>query len=446
MKKNLSNCQRFVIVTILILILNPAFSQTFTPKYNTSMTVHSNGFYEYLPVGYSEGSQKYPLLIFFHGLGELGDGGTSNLSKVVSIGTPNQIKNGQFPTSFTVGGKTFRFIVLAPQFNDWPESYDVDNIINYAIKNYKVDTSRIYLTGLSMGGGVIWTYAGDGVNFSRRISAMVPVCGAAWPAESRCENIAAGDVPVWATHNSGDGTVPVSNTNGFIEGINKTKTPPNPHAKKSIFETGGHDAWSHTYDFNFKENGLNVYEWMLQYQKVSILPVLNLKFSGKEQNGTAALAWNTTGESNNFGFSVERSLDGARFDSVTFVSTLGEDGGNYQYSDISSLNGKIFYRLKIIAVTGQVTYSNVISIDLHGTNKISIFPNPVGDVMNIQSNFDVGKSVLRIFDMSGKTVVEKAISGAGNHNIPLNNLPAGMYSAVLVENGSLTFKQSFIKR
>ncbi len=430
---------------LICLFSTAAFSQTFTPKYNTSMTVHSKGYYEYLPTGYSAGSQKYPLLVFFHGLGELGDGSSSNLSKVLANGTPKQINQGIFPATFNVDGKTFSFIVLCPQFVDWPESYDVENIINYAIKNYRVDTSRIYLTGLSMGGGVVWTYAGDGVNYSRRISAMVPISGAAYPTDDRCMNIAAGNVPAWATHNDGDPTVPVSNTIGFVTGINKTRIPPNPRAKMSIFSSGSHDAWSHTYDLNFKEDGLNVYEWMLQFQKVSVLPVLNLKFSGKQMNSDALLTWNTTGESNNEGFSVERSADGAHFDSLAFIPTIGENGGNYQYTDAAPLNGRNFYRLKVIAVTGQVTNSNVISIDLAGSNKVSIFPNPVGNIMNLQTNYDPGKAVLRIFDMSGKTVFEKALTGTGNHSIPLN-LPAGMYSAVLIESGNIAFKQSFIKR
>src|ERR1700740_1641885 len=117
-------------------------AQVQTAKY-ISMTSQSNAYYEYLPQGYSpSGSQKYPLLIFVHGSGEVGDGTPANLPAVLRNGPPMQINNGIFPASFTVNGQTFKFIVLSPQFNVWPSSDQIDTIIDYAIQHYKIDTNR----------------------------------------------------------------------------------------------------------------------------------------------------------------------------------------------------------------------------------------------------------------------------------------------------------------
>jgi len=215
----------------------------------------------------------------------------------------------------------------------------------------------------------------------------------------------------------------------------------------TIFPVSGHDAWTKTYDLNFREDGLNVYEWMLTHSRreQNVLAVFDLKFSAKENNGTTSLNWNTSRELNNLGFSVERSSDGNKFDSLAFISSQGEKGGNYSFTDTYPESGQNFYRLKVFESTGKITFSNVVRVDIRNTtNKVSIYPNPVSSTMNFQTNYNPGNAVLRIFDVSGRAVMEKTISGSGNHSIPLN-LPSGMYSAILLENGRMAFKQSFIK-
>lgn len=448
MSTSLCNLKTAVFSFFLFLTIHASFGQTFTAKPNTSMTPLSNGYYEYLPEGYSSSKEKYPLLIFFHGLGELGNGNT-NLSKVLVNGTPKQLNNGSFPKSFNVGGQTHRFIVLVPQFKDWPNQEDVDNILDYASAHYRVDTDRIYLTGLSMGGGVIWYYTGSSVERSKRVTAILPVCGAGYPERSRYENMAKANLPVWATHNSGDGTTPSWYTDGFVDGMNNYKEPPIPRAKKTIFQTGGHDAWTRTYDLNFKENGLNVYEWMLTHKKGGgdqvILAVSDLQFSGKESNGESRLSWTTSNESNNAGFWVERSLDGNRYDSIGFTPSLGNSGGSYSFTDATPVSGRNFYRLKAVSTTGEITYSDLVILNIMANHNASIYPNPVAEVLNLQLSYNPQNAIVRIFDMSGKAVMEKAVSGSGNHSIRVN-LPAGLYSAVLIEDGRTSFRQTFLKR
>lgn len=444
MKKPLL-CVQVMLFSILIFISNILSAQTFTPRYNVSMTTHSKGFYEYLPEGYGSGNQKYPLLIFFHGAGEKGDGSASQLSKVLVNGTPKQINAGIFPKTFTVNGNTYSFIVLVPQITDSPMPYDVDNIINYAIKNYRVDTLRIYLTGLSMGGGVVWEYPGESFDNARRVSAIVPVCGAAWPANFRCENIAADNLPVWATHNDGDPTVPVTYTTGFVNGINSQNPPPNPKAKMTIFSANSHDAWTKTYDLNFKENGMNVYEWMLQFEKLSALAVSGLQFDVKSQNGIANLTWSTIGESNNKGFEVERSNNGNHFDSLTFIGSAGNFGQRYQYTDFTPLPGDNYYRLKLTEATGRTSYSEVRHVFVSGSNSILLYPNPVQGELHIRNRARLNNGQLRITDMSGKTIMNTIIYGEGDHTVPLK-LPSGIYVATLTEGGKVIFKQNFIKK
>jgi endoglucanase len=254
-----------VVAFILFVFMNQAQAQVQTPKYGVSMTPNTHGYYEYLPQGYSSG-KNFPLMVFLHGVGEEGDGSTSSLPTILRNGPPRVISQGGFPTSFTVNGQTFSFIVISPQFVNWPSASDVDQIINYCVANYHVDQSRIYVTGLSMGGGVTWDYAGSSSAAANRIAALLPISGASYPDMTRSRTIAGANLPVWALHNQADPTVTVTNTTGYVANINLAPSP-NPLAKMTIFNANGHDAWSNVYNMSYTEGGLNCYQWMLQYSR-----------------------------------------------------------------------------------------------------------------------------------------------------------------------------------
>jgi dienelactone hydrolase len=254
-----------------------AEAQTHTPRY-VSMSSKTNGYYEYLPQGYDpDGTATYPLILFMTGIGEFGNG-RSDLPNVLKQALPQYIKNGAFPKSFTVGGQTHRFIVITPQFvkDPRPTAVDMDTVLNYIIDHYKVNTSRIYITGLSYGGGLCWAYTGASSRNAKRVAAIVPVAspvpaGGDEEIYARSRVIAENNVPVWATHNRYDPSDPVSTTIKYTDYINEAPAP-NPLAKRSIFNAAYHNAWTRTYDPNFKEQGLNVYEWMLQYQRGTAPP------------------------------------------------------------------------------------------------------------------------------------------------------------------------------
>lgn len=268
----------FAIIAFMLLLGSFQGKTQVQTARHISMVPNSMGFYEYLPQGYDpNGTETYPLLLFVHGMGELGSGGSA-LVNILRAGPPKLINQGKFPTSFTVNGKTHKFIVISPQFKDWPTRADINNVINYALLNYKVNVNKIYLTGLSMGGGVTWEYAGHSSStfpktYGHRLAGIVPICGASFPDRSRARVIASLNIPVWATHNDGDPTAPVYYTNNYVSIINEAPAPV-PAAKKSIWTSTSHDAWTKTYDPNYRENNMNVYEWMLQYERGVNLPAI----------------------------------------------------------------------------------------------------------------------------------------------------------------------------
>ena len=230
-----------------------------------SANVSSNcaGYYEAIPARYDSSVKAYPLILFVHGIGELGNG-TSDLSKMIRAGLPRLLNKKGFPPSFESGGEHFSFIVVSPQFKKWPTNDDVNAVLQYAIKKYRVDLSRIYVTGLSMGGGVAWEFSS---RFGGSIAAIVPICGGSWPDTKRAQKIASFNLPVWAFHNDDDKTVPVAYTLDYITKINSYH--PSVPARVTTWVTGGHDSWTKAYDPSYKEKGMNMYEWMLQYKRFS---------------------------------------------------------------------------------------------------------------------------------------------------------------------------------
>lgn len=440
-----THLQSLFFIVILLLFAFPGMAQVFTARPGVSMTALSNGFYEYLPEGYSSGNQKYPLLIFFHGAGERGNG-TTQLSSVLRNGPPKLINEGRFPKSFTINNQTFRFIVIAPQMIDAAEVWDTDNIINYCIEHYRIDTARIYLTGLSMGGGTCWYYPGSSTAYGNRIAAIVPVCGACWPAYERCENIAGANLNVWATHNSADGIVPSFYTTDFVNTIDEILEPAAPLAKMTIFNASGHDAWTQTYDPNFKENGLNVYEWMLQYSRDIVLPVRDLKFEVALQSGSPILHWTTTAEQNNAGFSIERSIDGTQFDSVGYVSSQGAAGGDYVFRDNSALQGENYYRLKQTDRDGEFSYSEIKVVTVDSKSALKIFPNPATGFIYLNPGKNIANGTVQIIDAGGKVVLEQKVNGSSNIKVVLGNIPSGLYILQLTEGGQVIGKQRFIEK
>jgi dienelactone hydrolase len=135
-------------------------------------------------------------------------------------------------------------------------------VINYAIKKYRVDTTRIYLTGLSLGGGAIMNYAAA---YGKRLAAIVPFCESNYPSTTHAAAIAKSGVKVWAFHNDYDTWVSSNYTKNYVTYINNNR--PLVPARKTIFPAKGHNCWSKGSDPAYKENYMNIYQWMLSYKR-----------------------------------------------------------------------------------------------------------------------------------------------------------------------------------
>lgn len=216
-------------------------------EFESSTMKHKMSFLTYsLEDYYLNPTKNYPLLIFLHGMGEYAAEGEINLYRNTTI--PDLIKKGN----------DYPFIVISPQLNTGSWSPDfVNEIIDHVIENYRVDTSRIYMTGISLGGIGTWNYA---TTYPERLAAVVPISGSGNVGKA-CNMF---DVPVWAFHNSSDGLVNTSGSVNMVNALNdcseKCPVPPT----LTIYPDAGHNAWVRTYNGSA---GHDIFSWFLNYQR-----------------------------------------------------------------------------------------------------------------------------------------------------------------------------------
>jgi dienelactone hydrolase len=188
--------------------------------------------------------------------------GKEDLKMLLINGLAQRVAEGNFPGSFTSGGASYSFVMIFPQFRIWPKPEDVQAVIDHALQNYRIDPKRVYLAGMSMGGGTTWDYAAV---HGRNLAAMVTICGASQGDSATNRLIAETNTPVWAFHNQGDKIVNVGFTTSHIQMI--TAVNPDYPYRMTIWPSPEHDAWTEATNPEYREEGKNMYEWMLQYTR-----------------------------------------------------------------------------------------------------------------------------------------------------------------------------------
>ena len=235
--RNMKKSPLFILLFTLIFNF-PAESQQTALKMKVSAQQDSLGYLVYLPGDYSKTDKTWPLMMFLHGLGERG----TDIELVKKNGPPMLIEKGeQYP-----------FIVVSPQCpsgKTWSVSV-LDQILDRFIETYRIDTDRIYLTGLSMGGTATWEMA---IAYPDRFAAILPLCGRSHL--SGIENIK--DLPIWVFHGAKDDVVPVKNARRMVKSLKKCGSS----VKLTIYRKANHDVWTPTY------SNPEVYDWMLEQSK-----------------------------------------------------------------------------------------------------------------------------------------------------------------------------------
>ncbi len=180
-----------------------------------------------------------------------------------------------------------------------------------------------------------------------------------------------------------------------------------------------------------------------------IVPVVFENFSARHINEVINVQWKTLTEVNSKGFNIQRSLDGRIFENIAWVTAQGTSNGtrNYSYNDIDITTGRnYYYRLEEISLSGSGKF--ICSLVFVKSNpqkeQISIYPNPVADVLNI--TMVDGYEKLLLIDMTGKKVREIILTpGNRSYQIPLKKLSSGIYILKLLDKNGHTFSKMLLK-
>jgi predicted peptidase len=206
-----------------------------------------------------------PLILFMHGAGE---SGTNNTLQV----------NGNIDNLLAEAKRRGAFLYAPQTNNGWGNATTNQRVvqsIDIALAQYNVDPRKLYVTGLSMGGGGTWNMLDD---YGDRFAAGVPICAVAPVAPFSAAGML--DEPIWAFHARNDGTVSVGASRSVFNGllaaggelaptylpgstlVDSHFASANHDLQYTEYYTGGHGIWGRVY------NTQAMYEWLFSHTSV----------------------------------------------------------------------------------------------------------------------------------------------------------------------------------
>ncbi len=224
----------------------------------------------YVPPAAADPSAARPLILFLHGAGETG---SDNVSQV------NSNINNLLDAAKQRGAFLYAPQAISYGWVDVDRVSSVMTMIDQAFAEQNADPSRLYVTGLSMGGGGTWNVLN---RFADRIAAVVPIAGTNPASDYDPANLV--DKRIWAFHARNDGVVTKNSSRNVINGVlaaagEPTLTFPPDDDTSTVFEfaddsltlnytewpTGGHGIWGRVY------RTTDMYDWMFS-QTVGLVP------------------------------------------------------------------------------------------------------------------------------------------------------------------------------
>ncbi len=229
----------FITVLLTLLSVFSILKAVLPNKPKSESTPH----YKYLiytPNGYNSAQKKnWPVIIYLHGKSASGN----NLNELKRYGIP----------FFIEGGMEFSAIVVSPQCpngKNWTTENWFEPFYNELVSKYNIDTTRIYLTGMSMGGFGTWAL---GIKYPNRFAALMPLCGGGKPHEVNVLR----DVPVWVLHGDNDEVVPIKRSEEMVNALRRGGGNP----IFTVLKGKGHDIHRQYAD-------ISLYQWMMQYTNI----------------------------------------------------------------------------------------------------------------------------------------------------------------------------------
>jgi predicted peptidase len=216
-----------------------------TSTIKTPMVPSTSKTYPYLaytPQGYNQNdSKEWPLIIYLHGSSCKGN----NLEKLKKYGPPYYLDKGMQVNAIVISPQ-------CPSNKNWTVGTWFESFFKELKTKYKIDPSRVYLTGMSLGGFGTWDLAS---RYPDIFAAVVPLCGGG--RANMVEKMK--DVPTWVFHGDQDRVVSISRSEEMVDAMKRLGSEP----KFSILKGEGHGIQRVYSD-------QTLYEWLLSHQKKAV--------------------------------------------------------------------------------------------------------------------------------------------------------------------------------
>ena len=203
----------------------------------------------YLPQNYDrDPGTNWPAIIYLHG----GSSRGNDLKQVKATGIPDRLERG----------KNIPFIVIAPQCpvdKRWETDNWFDSLYGEIISRYRIDTNRIYLTGLSLGGSGTLYLA---MKHPSKFAAIAPISGRVFNLQFISDNVSKlAGIPIWIFHGKDDEVVDVSETYQIARLLDQCDIK----YSLSIFE--GYKHWQPAWEVYGDDE---IYSWFLQSRRQQV--------------------------------------------------------------------------------------------------------------------------------------------------------------------------------
>jgi hypothetical protein len=232
---------------------------------------------------------------------------------------------------------------------------------------------------------------------------------------------------------------------GGAIGSAEPTTPLHTYNNVSSFNFTSGDAWNtqsnNTSWYYFaiitQADGNKIVTAPIWYTRSDVaLPVTLTKFEGvwADTKTRTNLTWSTARELNSKSFIVQRSTDkGQSWQDIAEVYAGGTTTGDkyYQYADLRP--GLVnWYRLKMVDIDGDYTYSRVVILSKNENAELSytIYPNPASSFVKVQSKNTIPEKLnVRVTDLNGRVIHQQTATASNSTpaTIGISGLANGIY-------------------
>lgn len=164
-------------------------------------------------------------------------------------------------------------------------------------------------------------------------------------------------------------------------------------------------------------------------EQATVLPLQWGKLTATAIEKKIAVSWITTNEINTQSFDIEKSTDGKEFNKIATLAAKNGNLNNYDFIDEKvKPDIKYYYRIKQVDKDSRYSYSSIATVIIRGEGTyVNVFPNPVQNILNIQSSIaNTKENKIEIVDAQGKRLYNNETKN-GNASINMQGWSKGVY-------------------